>query len=264
MSMVDGIGLIEWEGGLFDPSGDLLPRVRWAFAQIRAAGGSISLNEAGRPYGVPSDANVRSASQTASGRSTVWYQWGRYERDETPEAANPLQGVYASEHTQGKAIDCNAAQPSLRAQYFAMVGLVNTIRSEPWHWAIRGGSSVDLSDYANAAVIETPEQREERELMSAKDDIINGLIPIIIEAARVQAKDALRAKLYRLKDGPNAGRIFARNLTTGAEWDYLNPNTLWDDIAADKTLGLVGDKESEPANLTQGGYARLLQATPKS
>lgn len=148
MSIVDGSGLITWEGGLFVPGSDLLRRIQWAFAQIRAAGGTIYLNEAGRPFGVPSDANVRSSSQTASGLSTVWYQWGRYLRGETPSAADPRSGnVFASEHTQGIATDTNAptlADMQLRAKYFTLAGMRNTISSESWHWAIRGNPLVNI------------------------------------------------------------------------------------------------------------------------
>lgn len=166
MSIVDGKGLITWEGGLFAPDSALLPRVRWAFEQIRGEGGTITLNEAGRPFGVPSDQYARSSQDTESGLSTVWYQWGRYKRGETPSAANPAAGQYASEHTQGIAIDCNAAQPSLRAKYFAMVGLENTIASESWHWAIRGPSRVDLTAYAFAGENATPITEEWDEMAS--------------------------------------------------------------------------------------------------
>lgn len=165
MSIVDGTGLIEWEGGLFAPDSALLPRVRWAFAQIRTAGGDISLNEAGRPYGVASDTAVGRAGAdsagTLSGRSTVYYQWGRYllwrdtgGRQGTPSAADPSVGPMASEHTQGIAIDCDTYQPALRAKYFAMVGLKNTIASESWHWAIRGPvqDGVDLAAYGGNSI----------------------------------------------------------------------------------------------------------------
>lgn len=141
MSLVDGKGLVTWEGGLFEPNSDLLRRVQWAFGRIREDGGTIILNEAGRPFGVPGDANVRYASQTASGVSTVWFQWGRYLRGETPSAADPRSGnVYASEHTQGIATDTNAPtvfDMTLRAKYFGMVGMFRTIASESWHFAIR-------------------------------------------------------------------------------------------------------------------------------
>lgn len=148
MSIIDGTGLVVWEGGLFLPGSDLLRRVQWAFAQIRAAGGTIILNEAGRPFGVPGDANVGNAWQTASGRSTVWFQWGRYLRGETPTAADPRSGnVLASEHTQGIATDTNAPtifDMTLRAQFFRQAGMVQTIPSESWHFAIRGNPLVDL------------------------------------------------------------------------------------------------------------------------
>lgn len=170
MSIVDGKGLISWEGGLFTPDSALLPRVRWAFAQIRAEGGSIVLNEAGRPFGVPGDADVGSSSETDSGLSTVWYQWGRYLRGETPSAADPRTGnPYASEHTQGIAIDCNANPTSLRARFFPMVGLSNTIASESWHWAIRGPSQVDLSAYAWAGENFTPISPEEDDMTPEQD-----------------------------------------------------------------------------------------------
>jgi hypothetical protein len=108
MSIVDGSGLVTWEGGLFEPDSDLLHRVKWAFGRIRADGGHIVLNEAGRPFGVPGDMNVRNAWQTASGRLDGVVPVGPLPRGETPSAANPNSGALASEHTQGKAIDCDA------------------------------------------------------------------------------------------------------------------------------------------------------------
>ncbi|MFF2054106.1 hypothetical protein ACFVU2_21045 [Leifsonia sp. NPDC058194] len=157
MSIVDGKGLITWEGGEFAPGSDLLRRLQWAFPQIRAAGGRISLTEAGRPFGVPSDANVRNAWQTASGVSTVWFQWGRFLRGETPSAADPRSGnTMASEHTQGIAADCycpTVFDEMLRAKFFAMVGLKQTISSESWHWAIRGPSLVDLTSSAGVGSV---------------------------------------------------------------------------------------------------------------
>lgn len=154
MSIVDGTGLITWEGGLFEPGSDLLRRTQWAFGRIRADGGRIILNEAGRPYGVESDQYARTAAQTASGISTVWFQWGRFLRKETPSAADPRSGnALVSEHTQGIAIDCNAPtvfDMTLRAKYFGQAGLKQTISSESWHWAIRGNPSVDLGTVASA------------------------------------------------------------------------------------------------------------------
>jgi hypothetical protein len=169
MSIIDGKGLITWEGGLFEPDSDLLHRVQWAFAQIRAAGGTIILNEAGRPFGVPGDAKVRNASQTASGVSTVWFQWGRYERGETPSAADPRSGnTLASEHTQGIAIDCTAVDvftTTLRAKYFPQVGLKNTISSESWHWAIRGAAQVSLAGLAATKLDNTDNTQQEEDDM---------------------------------------------------------------------------------------------------
>lgn len=155
MSIVDGKGLVSWEGGLFEPGSDLLRRVQWAFAQIRKDGGTIILNEAGRPFGEPADMNARTADKTVSGISTVWFQWGRYLRGETPSAANPNSGALASEHTQGKAIDCDAPSvfdATLRAKYFGQVGMRQTIASESWHWAIRSNPTVDLTSVSALSV----------------------------------------------------------------------------------------------------------------
>ena len=167
MSIVDGTGLIEWEGGLFEPGSDLLARTRWAFHHIREDGGDINLNEAGRPFGVSSDQYVRNAWETASGLSTVWYQWGRAERGETPSAANPAGGIYASEHTRGIATDTNANPMWLREKYFAMVGMENTIASETWHWAIRSDPTVDLTGWAD--LDSTPFDNAKDDTMSAQD-----------------------------------------------------------------------------------------------
>jgi len=148
--------LVTWEGGLFEPGSDLLRRTQWAFGKIRADGGRIILNEAGRPYGVPGDQFVRNASQTASGISTVYFQWGRYLRGETPSAANPALGPLASEHTQGIATDTNSPSVfdmTLRAKYFGQAGLKNTISSESWHWAIRGNPTVALTSTAGGNAV---------------------------------------------------------------------------------------------------------------
>ncbi|OJX72838.1 hypothetical protein [Leifsonia sp. 71-9] len=171
MSIIDGKGLVTWEGGLFEPGSDLLGRTQWAFAQIRSAGGTIVLNEAGRPYGVPSDQYVRNASQTASGISTVYFQWGRYLRGETPSAANPALGPLASEHTQGIATDTNAPSVfdmTLRAKYFGQAGLKNTIASESWHWAIRGPvqAGVSLAAVSGATSINNTPQGDEVDMAS--------------------------------------------------------------------------------------------------
>ncbi|GAA2230177.1 hypothetical protein N1031_06885 [Herbiconiux moechotypicola] len=184
MGMVDGNGLIEWEGGLFDPAGDLLPRVRWAFEHIRAEGIRILLNEAGRPYGVPSDRYATSAANTQSGRSTVWYQWGRYLRGETPSAANPALGPYASEHTQGKAIDSNTSDMSARTRILRMVGMINTIASESWHSAIRFDSQVDLSAYASGGYTPiSPALTDEDILLANIEDLKDVLSAILTTIA---------------------------------------------------------------------------------
>lgn len=252
MSIVDGVGLIEWEGGLFTPDSALLPRVRWAFAQIRAAGGSITLNEAGRPYGVASDTNVgrsgAGSSGTFSGRSTVYYQWGRHllwrdtgGRQGTPSAADPSGGPYASEHTQGIAIDCNAGNASLRARYFAMVGLSNTIASESWHWAIRGPSQVDLSDYAYTGgnATETPEQRDEKDIQMGTTEILAA-----IHDRRSVAVVEVNGAIYVADFGAGTKWNVARgqsNVDAAFKFiDFLRDGLGWPDIRKQSPLTLAG------------------------
>jgi hypothetical protein len=156
VSIVDGTGLVEWEGMLFEPGSDLLARTRWVFNYVREHGGKIEGNEAGRPFGVYSDRFALEASDTASGISTVHFQWGRKLRGETPSAADPAGGIYASEHTSGLATDTNASDVALRAEAMALAGMENTIDSEPWHWAIRSAPQVDLTGWNTTG--ETPNE----------------------------------------------------------------------------------------------------------
>jgi hypothetical protein len=207
VSIIDGKGLVTWEGGLFEPNSDLLRRLQWAFAQIRAAGGTIILNEAGRPFGVPSDANVHEASQTASGVSTVWFQWGRYLRHETPSAADPRSGnTLASEHTEGIASDTNAPTASdmaLRKKYFAMVGMVQTIPSESWHFAIRGpiqpGITLPNTTTAGGGSVPIIERTDDDEMIS-KDtqDFLNAGFADIKSGIRREG----RGRLYYCPNPP--------------------------------------------------------------
>lgn len=192
MSIVDGTGLVTWEGGLFEPNSDLLRRVKWAFGKIREDGGTIVLDEAGRPFGVPGDAKVSNAWETASGISTVWFQWGRYLRGETPSAADPRSGnVLASEHTRGIAIDCDAKDvytATLRAKYFAQVGMKQTIPSESWHWAIRSNPTVDIASTVSSIIAPSAPTQKELDMKSTylirgavgpSMSSLNGLIAVI-------------------------------------------------------------------------------------
>jgi len=228
MSIQDGTGLIEWEGGLFEPGSDLLRRVQWAFAAIRSgpAGGTIELNEAGRPFGVPADQNARSASATASGRSTVWYQWGRYKRGETPSAANPALGPNASEHTTGKAIDCNAPSArdaALRAHFFALAGLEATVASESWHWAIRGPFRGGALPAATSSTPLTPNAPTVVALTIREDDddmpaptYTKGDVDPAVYAAYQNAGDGNSAT------GSQGGVYFARRRVEPGEWSVVS------------------------------------------
>jgi hypothetical protein len=208
MSIVDGTGLVEWEGMLFEPDSDLLARTRWVFAYIRDRGGKIKGNEAGRPYGVPSDQNVRRASETASGLSTVWYQWGRAERGETPSAADPRGGTLASDHTKGIATDTDCNDIALRREAMRLVGMVQTIASESWHFAIRGPALVDLTGWANLGT--TPfDNTEKGPFMALNDDEQKRLLDQTADLHRFLLKDL----------GPYAGSVVDLVLSL---WDRSN------------------------------------------
>lgn len=189
MSIVDGTGLIEWEGMLFEPGSDLLARTRWVFNYVRERGATIVGNEAGRPFGVYSDRNVRNASDTASGRSTVHYQWGRYLRGETPSAADPAGGIYASDHTKGLATDTNCSDIAIRREGMRLVGMVQTIPSESWHFAIRSAPLVDLTGWnttgENQGVDDMYGQAERDELIGRIDQRVVGKLDQLLNRGPV-------------------------------------------------------------------------------
>jgi peptidoglycan hydrolase-like protein with peptidoglycan-binding domain len=111
-------------------------------------GVNIRINEGYRPLGVRGDMNVRNESQTASGRSTQWFQWGRYQRGETPAAGWPGTSV----HGWGMAADIEPGRNNGTVRAIAeSLGLIFTIGSEPWHLAYSGGGS---SFNANGAQIQ--------------------------------------------------------------------------------------------------------------
>jgi peptidoglycan hydrolase-like protein with peptidoglycan-binding domain len=111
-------------------------------------GVNIKINEGYRPLGVRGDMNVRNESQTASGRSTQWFQWGRYQRGETPAAGWPGTSV----HGWGMAADIEPGRNNGTVRAIAeSLGLIFTIGSEPWHLAYSGGGS---SFNANGAQIQ--------------------------------------------------------------------------------------------------------------
>jgi lysozyme family protein len=112
-------------------------------------GVTIRINEGYRPLGIPSDQNVRNESQTASGRSTQWFQWGRYQRGETPAAGWPG----TSSHGWGMAADIEPGRNNrVVSDIAASLGLIFTVASEPWHVTYSGGGS---SFNANGSQIQT-------------------------------------------------------------------------------------------------------------
>lgn len=114
-----------------------------------AQGVNIRINEGYRPLGLWSDQNVRNESQTSMGRSTQWFQWGRYLRGETPSAGTPG----TSSHGWGMAADISPGRDNWVVRSIAeSLGLAFTVASESWHVALSGGGS---SYNANGAQIQS-------------------------------------------------------------------------------------------------------------
>lgn len=120
-------------GQYFEP--DMADRMEWLVAQT-----GITCQEGYRPLGVPADQYVRNESQTSTGGSNQWFQWGRYQRGETPSAGVPG----TSSHGWGKAADITPGRENAGVRdACAKVGLVFTVASESWHVAAVGTPTVD-------------------------------------------------------------------------------------------------------------------------
>ena len=159
MSLEDGLNLSRWQDCLFDrdnpDSVSLLFRTMWACDQFDAEGILWRLDEAGRPRGVEipdfGAGLANNVTATASGISTMWYQWGQAEADPpyTPSAVDPRTGT--SDHTLGKADDIWTNNRARQHQIFRRVGMWQTVPSEQWHEAIRENPdpSIDFTPYAD-------------------------------------------------------------------------------------------------------------------
>lgn len=124
------------QGEWFEPS--MANAMDQLLARAAAQGVGIHINEGYRPLGNPSDQYVRNESQTSMGRSTQWFQWGRYQRGETPSAGWPG----TSSHGWGMAADINPGRNNgVVASIANSLGLSFTVPSESWHLAIDGGGS---------------------------------------------------------------------------------------------------------------------------
>ncbi len=220
MSLADGQDLSEWEGGLFDPKNEnsvsLLFRLLWIFTEWRSTTpDGLSLTEAGRPQGVPSDIDVgrsgKPETDTASGRSTVNYQWGRFllwldtkGAAGTPSAANP-NGT-PSRHQVGTASDLKSNDYDRLDELAERVGMKRTIGSEIWHYEIYRDPDPDIDFSRFSAVVRaifgqattagdhtttfdnrSPEQKEWDDIMTNADDLQKSLQAIL--AALGQPKD---------------------------------------------------------------------------
>lgn len=126
-------------GQWFEP--DMADRMTWLHAQT-----GISCQEGYRPLGVPNDQYIRNESQTSTGGSNQWFQWGRYKRGETPSAGTPG----TSSHGWGLAADITPGRENAAVRdACAKVGLIFTVSSESWHVAADGTPTVDYKPQEN-------------------------------------------------------------------------------------------------------------------
>jgi len=127
------------QGEWFEP--DMADRMTWLLATCAAQGVNIHINEGYRPRGIESDQYVTVESQTSTGGSNQWFQWGRYQRGETPSAGWPPAGT---SHGWGLAADINPGRTNpVVLNACTQVGLIFTIASESWHCAADGTPTVD-------------------------------------------------------------------------------------------------------------------------
>lgn len=124
--------MVQVQGEWFEP--DMGARMAYLLSKL-----PIHINEGYRPIGVESDQYVTNESQTASGRSTQWFQWGRYKRGETPSAGTPG----TSSHGWGLAADISPGRGHADVEALcAQLGLIFTVASESWHVAADGTPTI--------------------------------------------------------------------------------------------------------------------------
>lgn len=152
--------LVNYRGVVASP--DMARRVAWVEREYmrRNPDGYITPNEIYRTY----------ADQV---------YWKKYwtDRGQPGNAADPGDSNHGDWDIG--AVDWDADNIALRSELAAQVGLVRTMPSESWHYAVRGPSSVALPSlsYSNT----TPINTEEDELMGAKEEILAGISKMLNE-----------------------------------------------------------------------------------
>jgi hypothetical protein len=131
-------------GEWFEP--DMADRMDYLLAACSAQGLTVRVNEGYRPLGVPSDRYVLNEWGTSTAGaplyhgSNQWFQKGREDRGETPDAGTP--GF--SSHGWGVAADIQPGRNNgLVASVCAQLGLIFNVASESWHMVARGTPTVD-------------------------------------------------------------------------------------------------------------------------
>lgn len=191
--------LVNVEGQLF--TRDLARRVRWVAAQVRARGFTLKITEGYRPVGVPADQYVLVESKTSTGGSNQWFQWGRMNRGETPEAAYPG----TSPHGRGEAVDWDTNNMAVRSEYMRLAGLGQTIASESWHAAIVGPPLVNIPEEGGF-------------LMALTDAEQNKLKSDVVAIKKITG--------FRLLRNEQTGETYAVNPIAGGYWHIPSPAVL--------------------------------------
>ena len=148
--------MVQVQGEWFEP--DMGARMAYLLSKL-----PIHINEGYRPLGVESDQYVTNESQTASGRSTQWFQWGRYKRGETPLANWPPSGT--ASHGWGLAADINPGRGHADVEALcAQLGLIFTVASENWHVAADGVPTIAYKGPDPLQLLHDLQQKEEDEM----------------------------------------------------------------------------------------------------
>jgi hypothetical protein len=177
------------------------------------------------------------------------------------------------------AIDWNADNIGLRDQVAAQVGLVRTVPSETWHYAVRGAPTVDLSAFAggNYTSIEEDDMYDENARVEVVGRMDQKIIPALNTIIAMLGNDD--AQVDRILDAlrrENRPRVYQINqpgskrhsLAAAIDVDqgYYRSYGSAAELANDQRLSLVAPEtlqvtEAEFNDLYARAQKRLVQLT---
>lgn len=115
-------------GQYFEP--DMADRVDTLVRLAATQGLTVRCQEGYRPLGSEPDQYITNETKTSTGGSNQWFQWGRYQRGETPSAGKPGTGS----HGWGRAGDWTPGRENpIMLDLCTKLGLGFIIGSESWH-----------------------------------------------------------------------------------------------------------------------------------